>query len=550
MVNAKRHLKKIILLVIVVIMLLSMSACVRTLLSLAALSHAASTNTYSENRVYRYGDSNDLAVTFYDGHMYAIWDTGSLYDYTLKVTTSDNEATYNSLSDYFSDGQFDLEAIGLTYNNSFSLELTESYTNPLTLQTSKEVYNYSYEGLSAYNYQKYTTLVDAGFSDIDFYVATRAEFFELWSYMVIYRDDVVYDKEKEEYNVSFDVYMGYDYITPYQSQIESRYYSYVDTAEECFYDEIASCIDAYEDSAAYSYAYSLKKDEKSATVVLSFGYDLTPSYKTNAINEYENATTSDVYAHYLNNDTSLVSRTFAIDSVTNTAPVESSDQLYFCLKKGYKPVCKQGSQAESLYSKMRTILTQIILDTNTEAEKVHYIYDWIVDNVIYDYDFEDAYELYEKEKITIDDLLDYRCMYLEGVFEDKVAICDGLSKAFECMAKIEGLTALKIGGTSSGSGHAWNKVKVNGIWYMVDTTWGNTLSTTKSASNKYYEYLNHSYLMVKDDTNHVENDYITYPSCSTNYHWTGSGMVSQTTPSSSSSNGRVSPGWRHFHFGN
>ena len=221
MVNAKRHLKKIILLVIVVIMLLSMSACVRTLLSLAALSHAASTNTYSENRVYRYGDSNDLAVTFYDGHMYAIWDTGSLYDYTLKVTTSDNEATYNSSSDYFADGQFDLEAIGLTYNNSFSLELTESYTNPLTLQTSKEVYNYSYEGLSAYNYQKYTTLVDAGFSDIDFYVATRAEFFELWSYMVIYRDDVVYDKEKEEYNVSFDVYMGYDYITPYQRDRKS-----------------------------------------------------------------------------------------------------------------------------------------------------------------------------------------------------------------------------------------------------------------------------------------------------------------------------------------
>ena len=47
---------------------------------------------------------------------------------------------------------------------------------------------------------------------------------------------------------------------------------------------------------------------------------------------------------------------------------------------------------------------------------------------------------------------------------------------------------------------------------MIDTTWGNELSKSGNI-----EYLNHDYFLVKDDTRHVENPYLTYPSALSNY---------------------------------
>ena len=99
-------------------------------------------------------------------------------------------------------------------------------------------------------------------------------------------------------------------------------------------------------------------------------------------------------------------------------------------------------------------------------------------------------------------------------FNDKkrVAICDGLSKAYMCMATIEGIPCLKVSGKVNGEGHAWNKAKLNGSWYMIDTTWGNDLSQNGST-----EYISHNYLLVKDDDKHEENPYISYPSAQSNY---------------------------------
>ena len=107
------------------------------------------------------------------------------------------------------------------------------------------------------------------------------------------------------------------------------------------------------------------------------------------------------------------------------------------------------------------------------------------------------------------------------------------------MATIEGVETLKISGTVNDEGHAWNKVKIDGTWYMVDTTWGNSLE--KDTNN---EYLSHKYLLVADDKSHKETPYITYPSATTRYNF---GTEVDNSPEGSDNNVRPwLPGFPRF----
>ena len=62
------------------------------------------------------------------------------------------------------------------------------------------------------------------------------------------------------------------------------------------------------------------------------------------------------------------------------------------------------------------------------------------------------------------DVYNYNCFYPEGVFDDSVAVCNGLSQAFVILCAIEGIESVKIGGAVSGGAHAWNKVNIDGLW--------------------------------------------------------------------------------------
>ena len=81
------------------------------------------------------------------------------------------------------------------------------------------------------------------------------------------------------------------------------------------------------------------------------------------------------------------------------------------------------------------------------------------------------------------------------------------------MTQIEGIESIKVSGTVNGDAHAWNKVKINSRWYLVDTTWGNKLDGTK-------EYLSHDYLMVADDLRHKEDKWYYYPAATGKYGYT------------------------------
>ena len=157
---------------------------------------------------------------------------------------------------------------------------------------------------------------------------------------------------------------------------------------------------------------------------------------------------------------------FKINSITETLDVYNSEELWWAIEHGYRPTFPgEYSKAELFYERAKMILREIVNDSMTDYEKLVSIYEYLIENVNYDYD---SYYSEVGKNNT--------CYYLEGVFESGLAVCDGKTKALVLFLGIEGIGVLRDFGSSKtgGAGHAWNYVEIDGEWYLVDTTEGDS----------------------------------------------------------------------------
>ena len=165
-----------------------------------------------------------------------------------------------------------------------------------------------------------------------------------------------------------------------------------------------------------------------------------------------------------------------------TVNVHNSEELWLALEHNYLPVFPtKYTKAESFFEEAKMILREIITEDMTDYEKVLAIFDYLVNEVEYDY----ATFSNPDSSDPISDV----CYYLEGVFERGVAVCDGKSKAFVLFCRIEGIECLRDFGSSNtgGVGHAWNYVKLDGKWYLVDTTNADTAQSASTNIGSFFE---------------------------------------------------------------
>ncbi len=192
---------------------------------------------------------------------------------------------------------------------------------------------------------------------------------------------------------------------------------------------------------------------------------------------------------------------FAINS-RDEIVVSNSEQLFMVVQYGKKPVFTKNCVAKTIYDNAKTVLRKIIRNDMTDLEKVVAIFDWVQSTNVYDYELLDYTS---KEGGLVTDVGHYKDFYLEGILYDldnSLAVCDGIAKTFTLLCNMEGIDSIKINGTAGGGGHAWSKVKLDGVWYFVDATWADT---------KYenVEYSTHWYFLESDirNSDHV----IEYP---------------------------------------
>lgn len=258
-----------------------------------------------------------------------------------------------------------------------------------------------------------------------------------------------------------------DYIRFYDIQtlweMEVTYAS-----QETVLADLARAAQAWEYRGGGTMVYSTKtkssyQDPRSRCVVFAY---MDQSYRGREASLSMPATGKTAY-RYLLSDT-IPGRgdaytAFYIDSLSKSYPVSTTNQLLYVVEHGYKPLPEKGSEAERIYNAARSLLNTILPQDAADYEKVLAIFDYLVLHIEYDQAMANA-------SSSLGDTWPlYDAYYAEGVFDRQKAVCDGIAKAFSLLCNIEGIPCIEV----SGNSHAWNRVKIQNNWYVVDATFGN-----------------------------------------------------------------------------
>ncbi len=184
---------------------------------------------------------------------------------------------------------------------------------------------------------------------------------------------------------------------------------------------------------------------------------------------------------------------FYIEKCSKTQEVRSIYELEN-LALGIKPIITD-SKALELYNKAKEILREYVDDSFTVYEKLKAIYDYIGSNVTYD----DALLLKPSSSQS-----DYQSFTSYSALIKGIAVCDGYASAFRLLCIMEGIECIEVVGSAKGGGHAWNKVKINNVWYGVDVTWSrSSFSGTPYVYHSYF-LIDETVLMNYNNSNHYE----------------------------------------------
>lgn len=173
------------------------------------------------------------------------------------------------------------------------------------------------------------------------------------------------------------------------------------------------------------------------------------------------------------------------------------DELYsIVVDDGKKPIFKSDDPVKAVYDGAINILDKYILnkwqDGSESGERsiVHTIHDYLITNVTYDF------ELFDSSR-NDENLKNNPAFYIDGVFLNGRAVCDGLARAVNFLCAIEGIESMRVTGSYASGPHAWNKVKIGGKWYNIDVT---ADSANYTVNGGYEKQISHGFFMLSDDS--------------------------------------------------
>ncbi|MBQ9927133.1 MAG: hypothetical protein IJO65_04060 [Lachnospiraceae bacterium] len=127
-----------------------------------------------------------------------------------------------------------------------------------------------------------------------------------------------------------------------------------------------------------------------------------------------------------------------------------------------------AKKQKAIEEKVAEIAEEIITEDMSDAEKGLAINTYLCENAYYD---DAALENAEKYSFTQVDEDFYDSFTAYGILVDGVGVCASYSASFKLLADAAGLESIVVTGYLDGSvPHAWNKVKLDGDWYIVDAT--------------------------------------------------------------------------------
>lgn len=262
-------------------------------------------------------------------------------------------------------------------------------------------------------------------------------------------------------------------------------------------------------ASQYGYIYDPENGEYELTIIFK---DLEDSGTYVASVTSEGVYQDQADAAFVDYDlASVYPRSLLVDSLPEYV-VYNSEQLVYAVENGFKPRfgtlsatapdhAKNALQsAKAVWDTARRILYSINSDGDDTVEKLSKIHDYIALNVIYD---SALLQLSESEdpQYSYSYLSGFRGFNLEGALLDGKAVCDGITKAFMLLARMEGIECIRVTGKNADNvGHAWNKVKIENTWYNIDVTGDDILTEIKANGTvvTVVETLAHDKFLVSD----------------------------------------------------
>lgn len=101
-----------------------------------------------------------------------------------------------------------------------------------------------------------------------------------------------------------------------------------------------------------------------------------------------------------------------------------------------------------------------------------------------------------------------------SVFLNRQTVCQGYACATQYLLAELGIESAVISGDAQGEAHAWNLAKLDGEYYYMDTTWGNSAYTDKESGVS--RFINYNYFGVTTwdlMQTHQPNDSFALPEC-------------------------------------
>lgn len=138
-------------------------------------------------------------------------------------------------------------------------------------------------------------------------------------------------------------------------------------------------------------------------------------------------------------------------------------------------------QTDLVNKKVKSILKKMNLSQKTSYEKVKLIHDYIVNNITYDTTYT-KYNAYD-------------------ALVHKTSVCQGYSLLTYKMLTEAGVPVRIITGFGDGEAHAWNIVKIGKVWYNLDCTWDDPITSNGRPMIQYDYFLKSE----KDFKNHTRD---------------------------------------------
>lgn len=152
----------------------------------------------------------------------------------------------------------------------------------------------------------------------------------------------------------------------------------------------------------------------------------------------------------------------ALEEIIN-CPSEELSQCIADNKAYFDEWINPGSYVCEQSERVTALSDQICTGLASDYEKAHAVYNWMIENIRYDYDY-----YYNRNKSVTTSV--------EDVLDSKLTICAGYSRLTQALLQAQGIPTMIVRGEANNgsgwAGHDWNAAFVDGQWIVLDSTWG------------------------------------------------------------------------------